>query len=353
MRFAVLDIVHPRLGVPHADTYQEHLEQVRLADKLGFDHYWFLEHHLHPGSLTPSPNLLVAAAAPVTQNIRLGSMVNILPFRNPVILAEELAMLDNLTQGRLDVGIGRGLKPDEFQALGVPMAESRPMFGEALQVLLGVWANDAFQFRGHYFFADKQAPLRPSLVQQPHPPLYMSAASQESLRWTAERDMYFGQIDSPVPTCARDAAFYHSVQQASGFPCRPRLFLARRVYVGETDAAARRDALPHLMQEWELWSRYTGAVEAGLLPDSYDAYRKLAPELAALSCEDIIAQNIVLFGSPEHVAEQIREHLRHMDIAVLACFFQFGQLDRDHVLQSMRLFADQVIPALAQAPAAA
>ena len=349
MRFAVLDIVHPRRGVPHAATYQEHLEQVRLADALGFQHYWFLEHHLHPGSLTPSPNLLVAAAAPLTRRIRLGSMVNILPFRNPVILAEELAMLDNLTGGRLDVGIGRGLKPDEFQALGVPMAESRPMFDEALQVLLGVWTQPTFHFQGTYFFADKQAPLRPSLVQQPYPPLYMSAASQESLRWTAERDMFFGQIDSPLATTARDAALYHTIQQASGFPRQPRLFLARRVYVGETDEAARRDALPHLMQEWELWSRYTRAVEAGLLPDSYDAYRRLAPELAALSCEDIIAQNIVLFGSPEHVAEQIHEHLRHMDIAVLAGFFQFGQLERERVLSSMRLFAEQVVPAVASA----
>jgi alkanesulfonate monooxygenase SsuD/methylene tetrahydromethanopterin reductase-like flavin-dependent oxidoreductase (luciferase family) len=90
-----------------------------------------------------------------------------------------------------------------------------------------------------------------------------------------------------------------------------------------------------------------------MLPDSYDAYRKLAPELAALSCEDIIAQNIVLFGSPEHVAEQIREHLRHMDIAVLACFFQFGQLDRERVLSSMRLFAEQVVPSLHPSAAAA
>src|SRR5947209_2222907 len=106
------------------------------------------------------------------------------------------------------------------------------------------------------------------------------------------------------------------------------------------------------MQEWELWSRYTRAVEAGLLPDSYDAYRQLAPELAALSCEDIIDQGIVLFGSPEHVAEQIREHQRHMDVAVLACFFQFGQLDREHVLSSMRLFSEQVMPAVQATPAA-
>jgi alkanesulfonate monooxygenase SsuD/methylene tetrahydromethanopterin reductase-like flavin-dependent oxidoreductase (luciferase family) len=349
VRFAVLDIVHPRPGVPHAQTYQEHLEQVRLADELGFDHYWFLEHHLHPGSLTPSPNLLVAAAAPMTHRIRLGSMVNILPFRNPVILAEELAMLDNLTNGRLDVGIGRGLKPDEFEALGLPMAESRPMFDEALQVMLDVWSQDEFRHQGRYYFAHKQAPLRPSLVQTPHPPLYMSAASQESLRWTAERNMYFGQIDSPIPACARDAVFYHQIQQASGFAQEPRLFLARRAYVGETDAAARRDALPHLMQEWELWSRYTRAVQAGLLPDSYAAYRTLAPELAALSCEDIIDQGIVLFGSPEHVAEQIREHTRHLDLAVLACFFQFGQLAREQVLDSMRLFAEQVVPAVTAA----
>ena len=83
-----------------------------------------------------------------------------------------------------------------------------------------------------------------------------------------------------------------------------------------------------------------------MLPDSYDAYRKLAPELAALSCEDIIDENIVLFGSPGHVADQIRTHLRAMDIAVLACFFQFGHLEHDKLLRSMHLFAERLVPAV-------
>jgi alkanesulfonate monooxygenase SsuD/methylene tetrahydromethanopterin reductase-like flavin-dependent oxidoreductase (luciferase family) len=344
MHIAVWDSVKPRPGISHVQLYRDHLAEVTVAEECGFQHYWFLEHHQTPTCPLPSPNLFIAAAAQHSSRIRLGTMVNVLPFRNPVLLAEELAMLDTLTNGRLDVGIGRGLKPTEFQTLGVPMNESREMFAEALEIMLGVWREERFAYRGQYFFVDKQSPLSPPLVQRPHPPLYMSAHSQESLTWAAEHDVPFGQIDARIPDCQRDQAYYREVQAASGFAPVPRLFLTREVFVDESDERARREAFPHLRIYWDLWGRYTQFALDGRMPESYDVWRKRAPELHAMSYEELIEQNMVLVGNPERVAEQILEHERQLDPAILVCVFHLGHLSHEQVVHSMRLFASEVLP---------
>jgi alkanesulfonate monooxygenase SsuD/methylene tetrahydromethanopterin reductase-like flavin-dependent oxidoreductase (luciferase family) len=353
MEIAVWDSVKPRPDTSHADLYREHLAEIAVAEECGFQHYWFLEHHLTPSCPLPSPNLFIAAAAQHTQRIRLGNMVNVLPFRNPLVLAEEIAMLDTLTDGRLDVGIGRGLKPTEFETFGVVQDESREMFLEALDVMLGVWQHDTFTHRGRYFQVDKRTPLSPPLVQRPHPPLYVSAQSRESLRWAAERDVPFGQIDARIPDCQADQDYYRQVQVASGHAPAPRLFLTREVYVDESDERARREALPHLKIYWDLWNRYTQFTQAGKMPDSYDAWRQRAPVLYAMGYEELIAENMVLIGDPEHVARQIVAHQRALDPAILTCVFHLGHLAHEQVARSMRLFADEVLPRVQAALATA
>jgi alkanesulfonate monooxygenase SsuD/methylene tetrahydromethanopterin reductase-like flavin-dependent oxidoreductase (luciferase family) len=169
--------------------------------------------------------LLIAAAARTTRRTRFSSMVNILQFRHPLLVAEEAAMLDNLTNGRLDMGLGRGLRPPEFEAFG---------------------------FRGKYWTVRKDAPLSPPLVQRPHPPFLVSAQSEESLRWAAQHDISFAQIDSMIDQAKRDQALYHEVQTAHGHAPAPRLYLMREIYVADSDARARTEAHPYLLQYWEL-----------------------------------------------------------------------------------------------------
>ena len=175
--------------------FRRQLEEVELAERIGIDQIWFFEHHLQPTAPVPSPNLLIAAAARTTHRIRFSSMVNILPFRHPLLVAEEAAMLDNLTNGRLDMGLGRGLRPPEFEAFGVDQSQSREMFLEAFDIIRRVWADENFVFRGKYWTVRKDAPLSPPLVQRPHPPFLVSAQSEESLRWAAQHDIPFAQIE--------------------------------------------------------------------------------------------------------------------------------------------------------------
>src|SRR5213078_5408859 len=135
MRLAIWSTTAPRENSTHVEMFQRQLAEVELAERIGIDQIWFFEHHLNPSAPVPSPNLLIAAAARRTGRIRFASMVNILPFRNPLLVAEEAALLDNLTGGRLDMGIGLGLRPPEFDAFDVDQQQARAMFLEAFDII--------------------------------------------------------------------------------------------------------------------------------------------------------------------------------------------------------------------------
>jgi alkanesulfonate monooxygenase SsuD/methylene tetrahydromethanopterin reductase-like flavin-dependent oxidoreductase (luciferase family) len=347
MRFAIWSPTNPRAGVSHVELYQQQLREIELAEELGFHHLWLYEHHVSPSGPMPSPNLMIAAAARTTNRIRLGTMVNILPYRNPLIVAEEAAMLDVLTNGRFDMGIGRGLKPIEFDTFCVSQAKSREMFLESLSIIRRVWADENFQFAGKYFQINKQSPLSPPLVQKPHPPFLISAQSEESLRFAAENDMPFAQIDALIEECERDQRLYRDIQVASGHSPSSRLFITREVYVAETDEQARREAYPYLLQYWDLWGRYTQFTLAGRMPDEYDVWRKRAPILHAMKFEEMQERGLVMIGSPETVARRIMEHQQRLDLFALACVFRFGGMPYDMVVRSMRAFGDHVMPRVA------
>ena len=165
MRLAIWSTTTPRKNSTHTEMFRRQLEEVELAERIGIDQIWFFEHHLQPTAPVPSPNLLIAAAAQRTRHFRFASMVNILPFRHPLLVAEEAAMLDNLTDGRLDMGLGRGLRPPEFEAFGVDQAQSREMFLESFEIIRRVWADENFVHHGKYWTMREEAPLSPPLVQ--------------------------------------------------------------------------------------------------------------------------------------------------------------------------------------------
>lgn len=343
----------PPEGMTHVEAYRRQLDEIVLAEDLGFDHYWLFEHHISPSSPSPSPNLLIAAAARMTKRIRLGALVNILPYRHPLLVAEEMAMLDTLTEGRVDCGIGRGLKPYEFRAFGQDQEQSREVFLECLEVMRRIWADENFSHKGKYYICEKNTPLSPPLVQKPHPPLYVSAQSPESVHWAASQDLPFGQIDALVAESKKDQETYRRIQAAHGHAPVPRLFVTREVYVAATDEEARREAKPHLIRNWDLWNRYTQFSAAGQMPDSYDLWRKRAPMLYAMSYEEIIENGLILVGSPDTVIRTIIDQQSELDIAMMVLGFRFGGMPYEIGHRSLRLFATEVMPELRRREAAA
>ena len=344
MKLAIWSTTAPRPNSTHVEMFRRQLAEVELAERIGIDQIWFFEHHLNPSGPVPSPNLLIAAAARTTRRIRFASMVNILPFRHPLLVAEEAAMLDNLTDGRFDMGLGRGLRPPEFAAFGVDQAESRAMFEESFDIIRRVFADEIFEHHGRYWTVRKDAPLAPQLVQRPHPPFLVSAQSEESLRWAAQHDIPFAQIDSLTEQAQRAAASYRDVQSAHGHAPAPRLYLMREIYVAESDARARQEAEPWMLQQWQLWQRYTQFTRSGQLPESYDFWRHQAPMLHAMNFEEIVANDLVILGGPERVAEVIRRLTDQLPLMGLALIFKLGAMPYEMVERSMALFGEAVMP---------
>lgn len=344
MRLAIWSTTTPRQNSTHEELFRRQLDEIKLAEHIGIDQVWFYEHHLNPMAPIPSPNLLIAAAAPWTRRIRFASMVNILPFRNPLLVAEEAALLDNLTGGRLDMGIGRGLRPPEFEAFDIDQQRSREMFLEAFDIIRRTWADEEFVHRGRFWTVRKNGPLAPPLVQKPHPPFLVSAQSEESLRWAAQHDIPFAQIDSMLEQARRDQALYREVQLAHGHKAAPRLYLMREVYIGENDTRAREEVRPYLLQYWELWNRYTQFSQSGSLPDSYDFWRRQAPMLHAMDFEEVVANDMVILGSPTTVADTILRLAGELDLMGLAMIFKLGAMPYDMVERSMTLFGEEVVP---------
>jgi alkanesulfonate monooxygenase SsuD/methylene tetrahydromethanopterin reductase-like flavin-dependent oxidoreductase (luciferase family) len=343
VRLAIWSTTTPREHSTHQELFRRQLEEAELAERIGIDQMWFLEHHLQP-SATPSPNLMITAASQRTRHIRFANMVNILPFRNPLLVAEEAAMLDNLTGGRLDLGLGRGLRPPEFEAFGVDQAQSREMFVESFDLIRRIWADENFVHHGKYWTVVKNGPLSPPLVQHPHPPFLVSAQSEESLRWAARHDIPFAQIDSMVDQARHDQALYREVQTAHGHMPAPRLYLMREIYVADSDAHARAEAYPYLLQYWELWNRYTQFTRGGKLPDSYDFWRRQPPMLHRMSFDEIVANDMVVLGSAETVANAILRLASQLDLMGLAMIFKLGAMPYDMVERSMTVFGEQVMP---------
>jgi alkanesulfonate monooxygenase SsuD/methylene tetrahydromethanopterin reductase-like flavin-dependent oxidoreductase (luciferase family) len=344
MRLAIWSTTTPRENSTHSEMFRRQLEEVELAERIGIEQIWFFEHHLNPSGPVPSPNLLIAAAARTTSRIRFASMVNILPFRHPLLVAEEAAMLDNMTDGRFDMGLGRGLRPPEFEAFGVDQQQSREMFLESFDIIRRVFGDEIFEHRGKYWTVRKDAPLSPPLVQRPHPPFLVSAQSEESLRWAARHDIPFAQIDSLVEQARRDAALYREVQGAHGHAPTPRLYLMREIYVADSDARARAEAQPWMLQHWQLWNRYTQFTRDGRMPDSYDFWRRQAPMLHAMNFDEIVAEDMVILGRPETVANAILRLVSQLDPMGLAMIFKLGAMPYDMVGRSMTFFGEEVIP---------
>jgi alkanesulfonate monooxygenase SsuD/methylene tetrahydromethanopterin reductase-like flavin-dependent oxidoreductase (luciferase family) len=344
MKLAIWSTTTLRDNTSYPELYRRQIEEVELAEHIGIDQIWFFEHHLLPNGPAPSPNLLIAAAARTTRRIRFANMVNILPFHHPLRVAAEAAMLDNLTDGRLDMGLGRGLRPPEFAAFGVDQQQSREMFLESFELIRRIWADENFTHQGKYWTVHKDAPLSPPLLQKPHPPFLVSAQSEESLRWAAMHDIPFAQIDSLPEQARRDQARYREVQTAHGHAPKPRLYPMREIYVAETDARARAEAPPHLLQYWDLWNRYTQFTRGGRLPESYDFWRRQAPMLHAMSFEEILAHDMVLVGGPQTVANAILRLADQLDPLGLALIFKLGAMPYDRVERSMTLFGEEVMP---------
>ena len=205
MRFGTFSYNQARPWVPERQAFEELLEQIQLTERLGFDEAWFAEHHHSDYGMLASPNLIIANLAPRTQRLRFGNLVNVLPLYDPMRLAEECGMLDILTGGRLNVGLGRGVPRDDLKH-GLDRDTAQARFEEGIEILLRAWTGETFNYTGKAWnYVD--ITCRPQPLQRPHPPIYYGATSPDSPAMVARRGWNLALSRQPLANCARAIAY--------------------------------------------------------------------------------------------------------------------------------------------------
>ena len=309
------------------------------AEARGFEGIFFSEHHFVPGRFSPSPNLLIAAVATRTSKLRLGTMGNVVPFYEPWRLAEEYAMLDQLSGGRLEIGLASGSGPMEFKAIGMSGDTLHERFTESLDVIDAALTQPEFSHRGrHWQFERLQIAPRPR--QQPAPPRWMTGLSVPTATLAASRGYKFSTGFIGQAAVRRIFAAHTEAARTAGFAAGPeQLGLRRMVYVddegsrGAQIATGARDRLRAIMKSFAPQPN----AASGAVPDAPNP-RRGAPEVAD---EESIG------GTPAQVAEQIIEQCRDCGAAHFMAYSP-GSLSREQIGRSLQLWAD-VIPLLRRA----
>jgi alkanesulfonate monooxygenase SsuD/methylene tetrahydromethanopterin reductase-like flavin-dependent oxidoreductase (luciferase family) len=359
MEFSVF-IIGPTAGQgSEAEVYDAILREIRLSDALGFDALWFAEHHFdNLFSTSPSPNLFLAIAAQVTSKIKIGTAITVLPFHQPTRIAEEGAMLDRLSNGRFQWGIGRGITGHEFKSLGLDASQSWRVFEETHDAVIGAWKSGRMDYQGEHVRVPSTE-IAPRVVQQPYPPVWMTAQSPSSVEWAAQHDYPAMQIGEDLAAGAAQRARYEEAARRAGVQIRRGgLVPLRMVCVARTDAEAKEIAGDRVVRFWDHTARTTAPVFS-LSPGAdqraagYDYWLKQNPSrFAGVGIEGLIEAGLVLAGSPGTVIDQIRRQADALGCRHLMCDFwrPMGIADRE---PSMRLFASEVMPAFAPAAASA
>lgn len=334
MKFSVFSVAdhYPEEPRTLGEWYEQLLDQFELADRLGFANYFVAEHHFHEYGVVPSPPTLLGAAASRTERIGLGVAVAQLTFQQPLVAAEQFALLDRLSGGRVRLGVGSGYLKHEFQGFGIGPWEKRFRFDEALEIMLEAWKGEPFTYHGLYNHVDDSR-IAVMPVQQPHPQYWVAILRPEAAYHVGRAGRNVMLI--PYATC-KDADELQEVMEkhAEGFEdsnvgIERDAAVALHAYVGERPEAAREE-----MEE--ALGRYVGS----------RLYARPRP------FDELEEAGLILVGDADQVSERIAD-LQRRGMTQLMILPDFGALPAERVRASMERFANEVMPNFAGAPVAA
>lgn len=339
MRVGIFDHLD-RGDVPLPQFYEERLQLIEAAEAAGIDSYHLAEHHWNPVGMAPQPGIFLGAAAKRTTRIRLGPLAYALAFHNPLLLAEEVAMLDQLSNGRFEFGVGRGISPWELSMFGITMNETRDLFRESMDLMIQYFTSDRVTHRGaRWQYYDVPVELKP--VQKPFPPLWYGSSSGATRDYIASLGAAMNAGWAPAARIKQAVDLYREAWTRNadaplrqGRPADPTLGLVRMLVIVDSDAAAEKLA----QGAYERWYQslehqaHSFGFTALFLSGSYEVARR------RVGC--------VIAGSPETVKTELLRDIATSGINYPLLQLAFGNLGHAQSLQTLELFAREILPAI-------
>jgi alkanesulfonate monooxygenase SsuD/methylene tetrahydromethanopterin reductase-like flavin-dependent oxidoreductase (luciferase family) len=336
IEFGVFDWID-RNSTPLGELYNQRLNLLERADRAGYHRYHLAEHHATPLGMAPSPSVFLAAAARQTQRIRLGPLVYLLPLYEPLRLIEEICMLDHLSGGRFELGVGRGVSPYELGAFGVDPANTQSQFDEALEVLVQGLTSSHLNFAGeHYQYNNVPMALQPA--QSPYPPLWYPTHNPTKIAYAARHGYHYVGLGPAFVLKEAVDEYRHQWQahhadagRLNAHVDKPLMGAMRQVFVADTDAEA------------EAMARSAHA-------DWYRSITKLWHDHDDHSVDHLFSWDLgvqagtILFGAPATVRGQVDKLLEESGCNYFIGSFAWGSLPMSASERSLELFAEHVMP---------
>ena len=339
-------------GRPDAALYNEHMAMGDLAEPLGFDSLFALEHHFTGYSMSPAPLQLLSYYAGRTKKITLGTCVIVLPWHDPIRVAEQIALLDVMSGGRTLMGFGRGAASVEYEGFRIPMNEARPRFVESAQLIIKALSNETFDWDGEFYKIPHTA-IRPRPISHPERRFYASAVSPESAEIMAK--LGFGMLIVMQNEWAKAAEDVHkdrAITASVGHTPRPPIVLTN-VACADTREEARDWAMSYLGEKWDSIDNHYHFSDGHLSGvKGYESYGKLAKTYTKMKDPTFRSKatdfyvSIQIAGTPDDCIQQIGELRRLTGMDHLVTEFSYGSMPHHLAERNMRLFADRVMPVL-------
>jgi luciferase family oxidoreductase group 1 len=341
MKFGIWDHID-RSALPLAEQLSLRLDFLKAADKAGYYSFHVAEHHATPLNMVPVPGVFLGAVARATKRIRLGPLTYLLPLYAPLRLIEEISILDHLSGGRLDLGIGRGVSPFEMNYHNVDQETSIAVFNEVLEIVLKGFGADRLSHKGQYF-TYREVPMELRPLQSPHPPIWYPSSSAFGANLAGERGYNFVTLGSLDMTRRNVATFREALAAgggadvtAEGFKEGVAIGVLRYAVIAETNQDAMAAARPAYAAWYDNLTKLRRENTKG---SSIDAH---VPQ----DIEAAVAAGAAVVGTPNRVAAELAAQIEQTGVNYMIMGFYMGTMAHEHALRSLHLFAEEVMPSL-------
>lgn len=339
-------------GRPDAAILHEHMALGDLAEPLGFDSLFALEHHFTGYAMSPAPLNLLAYYAARTHRIQLGTAVIVVPWHDPIRIAEQIALLDIMCGGRCLFGFGRGAARTEYEGFRIPMDEARPRFKEGIEIIQRGLTQPSFEYDGQFFKIPRTS-IRPAPISHPETRFYGSANSPESAKLIASLGMgHLIVMHNEWSKAAHEVYDFHKYAMEAGHTPRPPIILTNVSCAVSRDEAHDR-AVTWLGKKWDSVDNHYRFSDGGLSNvKGYEAYSRIGRTYAKMNDLSYRSRmtdtyvKIQIIGTPDDCIQQVAELRKVTGLHHLACEFGYGGLPHHEAEVNMRLFADKVRPVL-------